>query len=66
MDLAFSVRYRPINRLGDQMFTNGQTVNMQAVMKDCGIIRKLLAFIAGEKISEGEEVRDDTLGITGT
>uniref|UniRef100_A0AAX7W170 DNA-directed RNA polymerase subunit n=1 Tax=Astatotilapia calliptera TaxID=8154 RepID=A0AAX7W170_ASTCA len=44
-------RYRPINRLGDQMFTNGQTVNMQAVMKDCDIIRKLLALIAGEKIS---------------
>ncbi|XP_047441523.1 DNA-directed RNA polymerase I subunit RPA1 isoform X2 [Mugil cephalus] len=41
-------RYRPINRLGDQMFTNGQTVNMQAVMKDCGSIRKLLALIAGE------------------
>ncbi|KAM9375680.1 DNA-directed RNA polymerase I subunit RPA1 [Pholidichthys leucotaenia] len=42
-------RYRPINRLGDQMFTNGQTVNMQAVMKDCGDIRKLLALIAREK-----------------
>lgn len=65
MRLGFSIRYRPINRLGDQMFTNGQTVNMQAVMKDCGIIRKLLALIAGEKISEGDEVRDDTLGILG-
>lgn len=51
------VRYRPINRLGDQMFTNGQTVNMQAVMKDCGIIRKLLALIAGEKTPQEEEVR---------
>ncbi|XP_070692657.1 DNA-directed RNA polymerase I subunit RPA1 [Pempheris klunzingeri] len=50
-------RYRPINRLGDQMFTNGQTVNMQTVMKDCGIIRKLLALIAGEKTAqEGEEL----------
>uniref|UniRef100_A0A4W6FXY0 DNA-directed RNA polymerase subunit n=1 Tax=Lates calcarifer TaxID=8187 RepID=A0A4W6FXY0_LATCA len=49
------VRYRPINRLGDQMFTNGQTVNMQAVMKDCGIIRKLLALIAGEKTPQEEE-----------
>uniref|UniRef100_A0A665TS73 DNA-directed RNA polymerase subunit n=1 Tax=Echeneis naucrates TaxID=173247 RepID=A0A665TS73_ECHNA len=49
-------RYRPINRLGDQMFTNGQTVNMQAVMKDCGIIRKLLALIAGEKHPQEEEV----------
>lgn len=48
-------RYRPINRLGDQMFTNGQTVNMQAVMKDCGIIRKLLALIAGEKTTQEEE-----------
>lgn len=50
------VRYRPISRLGDQMFTNGQTVNMQAVMKDCGIIRKLLALIAGEKTAQDEEV----------
>ncbi|XP_034078691.1 LOW QUALITY PROTEIN: DNA-directed RNA polymerase I subunit RPA1 [Gymnodraco acuticeps] len=48
-------RYRPINRIGDQMFTNGQTVNMQAVMKDCAIIRKLLALIAGEKIDKEEE-----------
>ncbi|XP_014822463.1 PREDICTED: DNA-directed RNA polymerase I subunit RPA1 [Poecilia mexicana] len=52
-------RYRPINRLGDQMFTNGQTVNMQAVMKDCGIIRKLLTLIAGEK--QTEEVEEVTL-----
>ncbi|KAG7461546.1 hypothetical protein MATL_G00192190 [Megalops atlanticus] len=42
-------RYRPINRLGDQMFTNGQTVNMQAVMKDCEVIRRLLVLMAGEK-----------------
>lgn len=48
-------RYRPINRLGDQMFTNGQTVNMQAVMKDSAVIRKLLALIAGEKIAQEEE-----------
>uniref|UniRef100_A0A1A8FWF2 DNA-directed RNA polymerase I subunit RPA1 n=2 Tax=Nothobranchius korthausae TaxID=1143690 RepID=A0A1A8FWF2_9TELE len=48
-------RYRPINRLGDQMFTNGQTVNMQAVMKDCGVIRKLLALLAGEKSPEETE-----------
>uniref|UniRef100_A0A3B4YLU2 DNA-directed RNA polymerase subunit n=1 Tax=Seriola lalandi dorsalis TaxID=1841481 RepID=A0A3B4YLU2_SERLL len=54
-------RYRPVNRLGDQMFTNGQTVNMQAVMKDCGIIRKLLALIAGEKnTQEEEEVAEQT------
>ncbi|XP_062332122.1 DNA-directed RNA polymerase I subunit RPA1 [Osmerus eperlanus] len=50
-------RYRPVNRLGDQLFTNGQTVNMQAVMKDCGVIQKLLAMIAGEKlqVEQGEE-----------
>ncbi|TDH07905.1 hypothetical protein EPR50_G00111300 [Perca flavescens] len=53
-------RYRPINRLGDQMFTNGQTVNMQAVMKDCGLIRKLLALIAGEKTIQEEEAPDPT------
>uniref|UniRef100_A0A669B007 DNA-directed RNA polymerase subunit n=1 Tax=Oreochromis niloticus TaxID=8128 RepID=A0A669B007_ORENI len=54
------VRYRPINRLGDQMFTNGQTVNMQAVMKDCDIIRKLLALIAGEKIIPETEALEQT------
>ncbi|XP_008325949.1 DNA-directed RNA polymerase I subunit RPA1 [Cynoglossus semilaevis] len=53
-------RYRPINRLGDQMFTNGQTVNMQAVMKDCGDIRKLLALIAGEKDTEVEEAPEQS------
>uniref|UniRef100_A0A3P9I565 DNA-directed RNA polymerase subunit n=1 Tax=Oryzias latipes TaxID=8090 RepID=A0A3P9I565_ORYLA len=63
-------RFRPINRLGDQMFTNGQTVNMQAVMKDCEIIRKLLALMAGEKYAEGEEAPDQMdptflSGITG-
>ncbi|KAM8785455.1 DNA-directed RNA polymerase I subunit RPA1 [Rhynchonycteris naso] len=42
-------RYRPVNRLGDQMFTNGQTVNLQAVMKDMVLIRKLLALMAQEK-----------------
>lgn len=47
-------RYRPINRLGDQMFTNGQTVNMQAVMKDNNSIQKLLALIAAEKAKEIE------------
>ncbi|KAM4555072.1 DNA-directed RNA polymerase I subunit RPA1 [Odontesthes bonariensis] len=63
-------RYRPINRLGDQMFTNGQTVNMQAVMKDSGVIRKLLALIAGEnntEEAEAAEQADQTFlsGITG-
>ncbi|KAM9850131.1 DNA-directed RNA polymerase I subunit RPA1 [Aulostomus maculatus] len=53
-------RYRPINRLGDQMFTNGQTVNMQAVMKDCVIIRNLLALIAGEETPQEEKVPGQT------
>ncbi|XP_034398833.1 DNA-directed RNA polymerase I subunit RPA1 isoform X2 [Cyclopterus lumpus] len=52
-------RYRPINRLGDQMFTNGQTVNMQAVMKDCGVVSKLLAIIAGEKTVPEDEQKED-------
>ncbi|XP_069845253.1 DNA-directed RNA polymerase I subunit RPA1 [Dipodomys merriami] len=42
-------RYRPVNRLGDQMFTNGQTVNLQAVIKDVVLIRKLLALMAQEQ-----------------
>ncbi|ETE68981.1 DNA-directed RNA polymerase I subunit RPA1, partial [Ophiophagus hannah] len=42
-------RYRPVNFVGDQMFANGQTVNLQAVMKDALLIRKLLAFIAQEQ-----------------
>ncbi|XP_045139829.1 DNA-directed RNA polymerase I subunit RPA1 [Echinops telfairi] len=42
-------RYRPVNRLGDQMFTNGQTVNLQAVMKDIVLIRKLLALMAQDQ-----------------
>ncbi|XP_041931278.1 DNA-directed RNA polymerase I subunit RPA1 [Alosa sapidissima] len=48
-------RYRPINRLGDQMFTNGQTVNMQAVMKDNVLIQKLLALMATEKAKAIED-----------
>lgn len=31
------------------MFTNGQTVNLQAVMKDATLIRKLLVFMAKEQ-----------------
>ncbi|NWR85762.1 RPA1 polymerase, partial [Furnarius figulus] len=42
-------RYRPVNRLGDRLFTNGQTVNLQAVMKDAQTIRKLLVFMAKEQ-----------------
>lgn len=53
-------RYRPINRLGDQMFTNGQTVNMQAAMKDCAVIRKLLALIAGEKYTPEAETPEQS------
>ncbi|XP_060138282.1 DNA-directed RNA polymerase I subunit RPA1 [Zootoca vivipara] len=52
-------RYRPVNRIADQMFANGQTVNLQAVMKDALLTRKLLAFIAQEQcqsvqIEEGD------------
>uniref|UniRef100_A0A672TDP6 DNA-directed RNA polymerase subunit n=1 Tax=Sinocyclocheilus grahami TaxID=75366 RepID=A0A672TDP6_SINGR len=49
-------RYRPVNRLGDQMFTNGQTVNLQAVLKDNFMIQKLLALIAAEKTNATEEM----------
>ncbi|KAM9329754.1 DNA-directed RNA polymerase I subunit RPA1 [Gastrophryne carolinensis] len=42
-------RYRPVNRLADQMFTNGQTVNLQAVLKDVNLIQKLLAVMAEEQ-----------------
>uniref|UniRef100_A0A8C3JZU5 DNA-directed RNA polymerase subunit n=1 Tax=Calidris pygmaea TaxID=425635 RepID=A0A8C3JZU5_9CHAR len=42
-------RYRPVNRVGDRLFTNGQTVNLQAVMKDAKMIRKLLVFMAKEQ-----------------
>ncbi|KAK1175439.1 DNA-directed RNA polymerase I subunit RPA1 [Acipenser oxyrinchus oxyrinchus] len=51
-------RYRPVNRLGDQMFTNGQTVNMQAAMKDCGMIQKLLAFMAQDKSQPVETIEN--------
>lgn len=48
-----------MNRVGDRLFTNGQTVNLQAVMKDATMIRKLLVFMAREqcqpiKIAEEE------------
>ncbi|MBN3323709.1 RPA1 polymerase, partial [Atractosteus spatula] len=54
-------RYRPINRLGDQMFTNGQTVNLQAVMKDNTVIRKLLALMAQEKEKALEHTGTETV-----
>ncbi|NXW88671.1 RPA1 polymerase, partial [Alopecoenas beccarii] len=47
-------RYRPVNRVGDRLFTNGQTVNLQAVMKDAQTIRKLLVFMAKE---EGQPIK---------
>ncbi|XP_060699719.1 DNA-directed RNA polymerase I subunit RPA1 isoform X2 [Hemiscyllium ocellatum] len=49
-------RFRPINRLGDQMFTNGQTVNLQAVMKDVQVIHKLLALMAQEQIKTVQSI----------
>ncbi|NXS53970.1 RPA1 polymerase, partial [Brachypteracias leptosomus] len=59
-------RYRPVHRVGDRLFTNGQTVNLQAVMKDAKIIRKLLVFMAKEqcqpiKITE-EQIQTETGG----
>lgn len=45
------------------MFTNGQTVNIQAVMKDCGTIRKLMALIAEEKTAVQMEVTSYVLKI---
>ena len=36
------------------MFTNGQTVNLQAVMKDVVLIRKLLALMAQEQKLPGD------------
>uniref|UniRef100_A0A8D2MZD1 DNA-directed RNA polymerase subunit n=1 Tax=Zonotrichia albicollis TaxID=44394 RepID=A0A8D2MZD1_ZONAL len=56
-------RYRPVNRLGDRLFTNGQTVNLQAVMKDAQLIRKLLVFMAKEQcqpIKITEEIQTDS------
>uniref|UniRef100_A0A8C5X005 DNA-directed RNA polymerase subunit n=1 Tax=Malurus cyaneus samueli TaxID=2593467 RepID=A0A8C5X005_9PASS len=58
-------RYRPVNRIGDRLFTNGQTVNLQAVMKDAQLIRKLLVFMAKEQcqpIKIGEEIQTETGG----
>ncbi|NXT68960.1 RPA1 polymerase, partial [Chaetops frenatus] len=58
-------RYRPVNRVGDRLFTNGQTVNLQAVMKDAQLIRKLLVFMAKEQcqpIKIAEEIQTETGG----
>lgn len=53
------------------MFTNGQTVNLQVVMKDMVLIRKLLALMAQERELPCEvaapatvEVRTRGTGIT--
>ncbi|XP_018426964.1 PREDICTED: DNA-directed RNA polymerase I subunit RPA1 [Nanorana parkeri] len=48
-------RFRPINRMADQMFTNWQTVNLQAVLKDVSMIQKLLAVMAEEQAKPPEE-----------
>ncbi|XP_067312869.1 DNA-directed RNA polymerase I subunit RPA1 [Pseudorasbora parva] len=52
-------RFRPISRLGDQMFTNGQTVNMQSVLKDNLTVQKLLALIAVENANAVEGAQTD-------
>ncbi|CAI9543121.1 unnamed protein product [Staurois parvus] len=48
-------RYRPVNRLADQVYTNGQTVNLQAVLKDVSMIQKLLAIMAEEQAKPPQE-----------
>ncbi|XP_010147056.1 PREDICTED: DNA-directed RNA polymerase I subunit RPA1, partial [Eurypyga helias] len=56
-------RFRPVNRVGDRLYTNGQTVNLQAVMKDARVIRKLLVFMAKEQcqpIKVAEEIQTET------
>lgn len=47
-----------MSRVGDQMFTNGQTVNLQSVMRDAQLTRKLLALMAQEQriLTQTEEV----------
>lgn len=42
--------------VGDTMFANGQTVNLQAVMKDAQLIQKLLAFMAQEQSQSTEDL----------
>ncbi|XP_067885420.1 DNA-directed RNA polymerase I subunit RPA1 [Heterodontus francisci] len=54
-------RFRPINRLGDQMFTNGQTVNLQAVLKDVQVMHKLLALMAQEQIKTVQSIQTDEI-----
>ncbi|CAN2388405.1 negative regulation of protein localization to nucleolus [Pristimantis euphronides] len=56
-------RYRPVNRLENKVFANGQTVNMQAVLKDVHAIHILLAAMAEEQkntSNETEEIEDST------
>ncbi|XP_048459016.1 DNA-directed RNA polymerase I subunit RPA1 [Rhincodon typus] len=54
-------RFRPVNRLGDQMFTNGQTVNLQAVMKDVQVIHKLLALMAQEQVKTVQSIQTEKI-----
>ncbi|PKU48663.1 dna-directed rna polymerase i subunit rpa1 [Limosa lapponica baueri] len=58
-------RYRPVNRVGDRLFTNGQTVNLQAVMKDAKMIRKLLVFMAKEQCQPIKITEEGTQTETG-
>ncbi|XP_049650360.1 DNA-directed RNA polymerase I subunit RPA1 isoform X2 [Accipiter gentilis] len=58
-------RYRPINRVGDRLFTNGQTVNLQAVMKDAKMIRKLLVLMAKEQCQPIKIAEEETQTETG-
>ncbi|KAM4708710.1 DNA-directed RNA polymerase I subunit RPA1 isoform 2-T2 [Discoglossus pictus] len=54
-------RYRPVNRLADQIYTNGQTVNLQAVLKDVAVIQKLLAVMAQDQVKTPELTDTNTL-----
>ncbi|XP_068023789.1 DNA-directed RNA polymerase I subunit RPA1 isoform X2 [Melanerpes formicivorus] len=42
-------RYRPMNRLGERLFTNGQTVNLLAVLRDAQLLQRLLLCMAREQ-----------------
>lgn len=41
------------------MFANGQTVNLQAVMKDSQVARKLLAFMAQDLKQSVQDKEED-------
>lgn len=54
-----------MNQVGDQMFANGQTVNLQAVMKDAQLARKILAFMAQDLKQAAEHGQGDLQQVRG-